>query len=112
ASGARIELVDHNFRPGDLELVKITKDGFIYENKRTMPRAMFAHSWRLANFETIIETGAWPEFDPRATILLESDPAGAHPYAPAPSDSPNVASAAMIHNPGERNEQADAHVVI
>lgn len=88
-----IEKVDTHFRAGDLQFIKRTRDGYIYENPRARPRVMFAQEWRLSDFDSIVESGRWPEFDPARTVLLESDPATTHPHIPAPSSSPHVASA-------------------
>ncbi len=92
-SSVPIEQVDTRFRPGDLTLIKRTTDGYIYENPRARPRVMFAQDWRLADFESIVETGRWPEFDPAVTVLLESDPAAAHPHIVAPAAGRQMASA-------------------
>lgn len=94
-SSVPIEKVDPHFRPGDLQFIKRTRDGYIYENPRARPRVMFASDWRLSDFDSIVETGRWPEFDPARTVLLDSDPAAAHPHIPAPASSPHVASAAL-----------------
>lgn len=98
-SSIPIEKVDTHFRPGDLQFIKRTRDGYIYENPRARPRVMFAQEWRLADFDSIVESGRWPEFDPTRTVLLESDPATIHPHIPAPSSSPHIASA--LYDSGE-----------
>ena len=70
-----IEQVDTRLRPGDLTLVARTKDAYIYENVRALPRAMFVSRWMTANFDELIETGRWPSnFDPRTTVLLNAPP--------------------------------------
>ncbi len=73
ATGVPIESIDTKLRPGDLRLVARTKDAWIYENPNALPRVLFATAARDADFDEIIASGQWPEFDPRATVLLESD---------------------------------------
>lgn len=71
ATGIEVEKIDPSLKPGDLTLIARTPDAFIYENPRAMPRVMFAAQARLADFETILESGQWPDFDPAQTVLLE-----------------------------------------
>jgi hypothetical protein len=66
-----IETVDKRLLPGDLSLVARTADGYIYENPRAGPRISFATDAREADFERILATGEWPDFDPARTVLLE-----------------------------------------
>ena len=61
-------------KPGDLKLAARTKDAYIYENPRALPRALFVRDWKQADFETLTATGEWPQFDPRQTVLLEEAP--------------------------------------
>lgn len=69
-----VEQVDKALRPGDLRLLARTRDGFIYENPRALPRAVFVGSWLLADFEKLREEGLPARFDPRAAVLLEQAP--------------------------------------
>jgi hypothetical protein len=85
-----IDRIDRSLRPGDLTEVRKTVDGFIYENKRALPRVLFVSRSRRADFEAIIKTGQWPGFDPRETVLLEEAPrlpsaraSGVIPQSPA-----------------------------
>ena len=71
ATGIEIEKIDTALKPGDLTLVARTPDAFIYENPRTMPRVMFAAQAQRADFETILDSGKWPDFNPAQTVLLE-----------------------------------------
>ncbi len=73
-SGVPIERIDGKLKPGDLHLVAKTSEAFIYENPRALPRVMFAADWQLADFDDLIESGQWPKFDPRKTVLLDSEP--------------------------------------
>lgn len=76
ATGAPVETMDKSLRPGDLKLVaKIGKD-FIYENPGALPRVMFASHAAEANFDQILASGRWPDFDPQRTVLLETSEGG------------------------------------
>jgi hypothetical protein len=83
AIGAPIEKVDTSLKPQDLDLVLRTKDAYVYENPRALPRVMLATEWRKADFDAMIRDGGWPDVDPRRTVLLENAPQGA-PDAAAP----------------------------
>ena len=82
ATGAPVEQIDSSLKPGDLDFVARTRDAYVYENPRALPRVMLATEWRKADFDEMIRDGGWPEVDPRRTVLLEQAPAGA-PAAPA-----------------------------
>jgi hypothetical protein len=77
ALGQPIEKLDPAVRPGDFSLVGRTKDAYVYENPRALPRVLLATEWRKANFQEMIRQGGWPDVDPRRTVLLEQAPAGA-----------------------------------
>jgi hypothetical protein len=72
-SSVRIGEVDPGLKPGDLRFLAHTRDGYVYENPRALPRVLFAVNWMVADFDTLIEQG-WPDFEPRRTVLLEADP--------------------------------------
>jgi hypothetical protein len=75
ATSIPVEQIDHKLAPGDLQLIARTKDAFIYENPRALPRVMFVSDWKLAKFDDLIRTGQWPlVFDPMRTVLLEHVP--------------------------------------
>ncbi|HEX5958101.1 MAG TPA: hypothetical protein VFY92_05520, partial [Hyphomicrobiaceae bacterium] len=74
AIGVPVEQIDHRLKPGDLRLVARTKDAYIYENPRALPRALFVTDWRLADFDGLIASGDWPQVDLRRTVLLDSAP--------------------------------------
>ena len=82
ATAVPIQEIDKILRPGDLRLIARTADGYIYENSRAMPRAMFVSRWQWANFDTLMRTGAWPAFDPYQTLLID-DQADATQLPPA-----------------------------
>jgi len=88
-SSVPIEQIDPKLKPGDLRLMARTPDAFIYENPRALPRVMFVGAWRLADFEALMASGIWPQFDPRRTVLLEEPPAIDEEKAglPAPESS-------------------------
>lgn len=73
ATGVPVETIDRQLKPGDLTLLARTPEGFVYENPRALPRALVVTGAQRADFAAMIRTGEWPDFDPRATVLLESD---------------------------------------
>ena len=77
AIGVPVEQIDKLLKPGELELIARTKDAYVYENPRALPRVMLATEWRKADFDAMIRDGGWPDVDPRRTVLLEHAPAGA-----------------------------------
>ena len=83
AIGVPIEKIDATLKPEDLDLVLRTKDAYVYENPRALPRVMLATEWRKADFDAMIRDGGWPDVDPRRTVLLENAPAGAPEAAAA-----------------------------
>jgi hypothetical protein len=76
ATGVPVEEIDRTLKPGDLALIARTKDAYVYENPRALPRVMLLGDWRQADFGEMLRTGQWPDFDPRRTVLLEKPPAG------------------------------------
>ena len=77
ATSSPIEQIDKSLKPGDLTLVAKTSDGFVYENPRALPRVLFTGQSLKADFEALLETGKWPDFDPARTVLLEQAASGA-----------------------------------
>ncbi len=75
ATGVPVEEVDSSLKPGDLTFIARTKDAYIYENPRALPRVMLLTDWRVANFDELLRSG-WPPVDPRRTVLLEKTPSG------------------------------------
>jgi hypothetical protein len=80
-SSVPIGKVDGALKAGDLRFLARTHEGNIYENPRALPRVLFATNWLAADFDWLIETGNWPDFDPRRTVLLEAE-AGVTPPPP------------------------------
>ena len=74
ATPVPIERVDRSLKEGDLPLVARTKEGYIYENPRALPRVQFVGGWQLADFEAMKSSGRWPEADPQQVVLLETEP--------------------------------------
>jgi hypothetical protein len=72
ATGVAAEAIDTSLRPGDLTLVARTAEAFIYENRKAMPRVLLVHEARPADFDIILKSGTWPEFDPLKTVLLKA----------------------------------------
>jgi hypothetical protein len=75
ATGVPVEEIDSSLRPGDLDFIARTRDAYVYENPRALPRVMLLTDWRLADFDELLRSG-WPAVDPRQVVLLEHAPAG------------------------------------
>jgi hypothetical protein len=75
ATGVPVEQIDKSLKPGDLNFIARTKDAYVYENPRALPRVLLAGDWRHADFDEMVRTGVWPDVDPRRTVLLEKPPA-------------------------------------
>lgn len=96
ATGVPIQHIDESLGPGDLRLVARTKDGYVYENPRAMPRAVFVSKWQRADFDALVRTGQWPAFDPSQTVLLDA-PAEASALPPADQTPTRPALVRMTH---------------
>jgi len=73
ATGVPVEEIDSSLKPGDLNFVARTRDAYVYENPRALPRVMLLTDWRLADFDELLRSG-WPPVDPRRTVLLAKRP--------------------------------------
>ena len=82
ASPVPIEQVDHALNEGDLHLIARTKQGYVYENPRALPRVQFVAGWQFADFESMKLSGRWPETDPTQAVLLDNEPPVATPEGP------------------------------
>jgi hypothetical protein len=71
ATGVPIQQIDKRLGPGEFRLIARTKDAYVYENPRAMPRALFVSKWQWADFDALMRTGQWPQFDPSQTVLLD-----------------------------------------
>ena len=76
AIGVPIDKVDPRAKPEDFPLIARTKDAYVYENPRALPRVMLVGGWRQADFKAMAKTG-WPDVDPKQTVLLETPPRSA-----------------------------------
>lgn len=74
ALGQPIEKLDPSVKPDDFPLVGRTKDAYIYENPRALPRVLLATQWQKADFAEMLRSGDWPNVDYRRAVLLESAP--------------------------------------
>jgi Dolichyl-phosphate-mannose-protein mannosyltransferase len=92
ATGVPAEQVDRSLKPGDLNFIARTKDAYVYENPRALPRVMVVPDGRIADFEALLRTGWPPDIDPRRTVLLE-EPALLPPRS---GDAKPVAGTARI----------------
>jgi hypothetical protein len=75
ATDVPVEEIDSSLVPGDLNYIAHTKDAYVYENPRALPRVMLMTDWRAADFNELIR-GGWPNIDPRRTVLLQHAPSG------------------------------------
>lgn len=82
AAPVPIEQIDKKLAPGEFKRVAETTDGYVYENDRALPRVLLATEARTADFASLLESGAWPELDPRKTVLLETVASGGAERAP------------------------------
>jgi hypothetical protein len=69
------EKIDTSLKPGDLNFIARTKDAYIYENARALPRVLLVGDWKVADFNELTATGWPPDVDPAKTVLLEKEPA-------------------------------------
>jgi len=74
ATGVPIEQIDKNLKPGDLTFIARTKDAYVYENPRALPRVLTPICALHADFAKMMEGGGWPDVDFRETVLLEDTP--------------------------------------
>src|SRR6202035_5407995 len=75
ATGVPIERIDTSLHAGDFKLVARTKDAYVYENPRGLPRVRLVPDYRIADFDDMLRNG-WPAAGPRQPDLLEHPPAG------------------------------------
>jgi hypothetical protein len=87
ATRVPIGQVDRSLRAGDLKLVAYTREGYIYENPRALPRVQFVGGWQLADFEGMKSAGQWPEADPQRVVLLEQEPESGVPEGPVATNA-------------------------
>jgi hypothetical protein len=91
ATGVPVEQIDKAIKPGDLNFIARTKDAYVYENPRALPRVMLLGDWRIADFSKLTATG-WPaDVDPAKTVLLEKNT-----LAQPPSSFEGAGSARLV----------------
>jgi hypothetical protein len=77
ATGVPVEQIDKSLNPGDLNFVARTKDAYVYENPRALPRVMMLGDHQVVDFARLIANG-WPaDVEPNKTVLLEKAPRAA-----------------------------------
>jgi hypothetical protein len=88
ATRGELSAVGKNRQPEVLEEAGRFASGRVFENPDALPRVLFASQAVPADFEALLRTGHWPDFDLRRTVLLENAP-GAHA-------SPSVSGKAVL----------------
>jgi hypothetical protein len=77
ATGVPVEQIDKTLKPGDLDFIARTKDAYVYENPRALPRVQMLGEHQVVDFAGLIARG-WPsDIDPKKTVLLEKAPRAA-----------------------------------
>ena len=90
ATGVPAEQIDKALKPGDLVQIARTKDAYVYENPRALPRALLVPNALKVDFDAILSSGQWPQgFDPRRTVLLDREPPQ-RPTGPAQPGSVSI----------------------
>ncbi|MGB9366855.1 MAG: hypothetical protein WCE79_12675 [Xanthobacteraceae bacterium] len=84
ATGVPVERIDVSLKPGDLNFIARTKDAYVYENPRALPRVMLVGDWKVANFDELTASGWPPDVDPQKTVLLEKPPTAMEPAVESP----------------------------
>ena len=106
-TGVPIERIDKSLKPGDFPLLARTKEAYVYENPRALPRVMLVHDYRLVDFDELIRDG-WPKADPRRVVLLDRPPPMVPPVADANEGSPGADGDVRILN--YENTEVDIEV--
>ncbi|CAN0049359.1 unnamed protein product, partial [Phaeothamnion confervicola] len=78
ATGVPAEQIDRSLRLGDLVPIGRTRDAYVYENARALPRVLLAGHWVIADFERMLANG-WPDGWTPSTVFLERAPRPAFP---------------------------------
>jgi hypothetical protein len=68
------EKIDASLKSGDLNFIARTKDAYLYENPRALPRVLMVGDWKLVDFGELTASGWPPDVDPQKTVLLEKAP--------------------------------------
>ncbi len=78
-----LERMDKGFDPKDFTFIGQTKDGFVWENPRALPRVMAPGEAQIVDIDKMLTEGNWPEVDFTKTVLLDGDEAGAPLQGPS-----------------------------
>jgi hypothetical protein len=65
-----LERMDPSFNAKDFVSLGQTKDAFVWQNPRALPRVMMVGSVQAADFDAMIKSGNWPQIDFKQTVLL------------------------------------------
>ena len=98
AAGAPIESVDPAIRPGDLSLIAKSPAAWIYENPRALPRVLFPKAARGVDFDALMRTGQWPDFDPFKTVLIDGQQGAVHTSLGAAINAPHTTRIVAYRN--------------
>lgn len=74
ATRGDLSVIDKAWTPESLPEIGRFPAGRVYENPGALPRVLFPTRAQAADFEALLATGAWPDFDPRRTVLLDAAP--------------------------------------
>ena len=67
-----LERMDPGFNPKDFVSLGQTKDAYVWQNPRALPRVMMVGSAQAADFDAMIKSGNWPQIDFTQTVLLSA----------------------------------------
>jgi len=71
-----LERMDKAFDPNDFTFLGQTKDAFVWENPRALPRVLAPGAALIVDIEKMLNEGVWPEVDFTRTVLLDGEEAG------------------------------------
>ena len=78
ATGVPVEQIDKTLKPGDLNFIARTKDAYVYENPRALPRVHAGRRLAAWPISPKLIANGWPaDADPTRTVLLEKAPRAA-----------------------------------
>ena len=72
-----LERMDKAFDPNDFTFIGQTKDGFVWENPRALPRVLAPGAAQIVDIDKMLTEGNWPAVDFTKTVLLDGEEAGA-----------------------------------
>ena len=77
-----LERMDKSFDPKDFRFVGQTKDAFVWENPRALPRVLAPGAVQIVDIERMLSEGNWPDVDFTRTVLLDGEEADASLQGP------------------------------